>query len=160
MRRFADSMQWTEEGGGFAIHAALNERLGFLRRTYAHLLIEICLVGAVSSFVLKTPYLLQSFAMPLAGNILFYLLGLWTRGPVFVYAPGRPFVDADPEADVRWELRHENEDTRHVLNAPKFCSQHDDVKCIFLSNVQFLRRLLSSDAAFVVAAILPPPQGV
>jgi len=40
MRRFADSMTWAEDKG-FAISEALDARVGFVRRTYAHLLAEL-----------------------------------------------------------------------------------------------------------------------
>jgi len=73
MRKFAEAIAWPQDGG-FAIDAAVDERVAFIRRTYVHLLIEICLVGAVASFVLKTPVLLEKVAMPLASNLIIYLL--------------------------------------------------------------------------------------
>jgi FtsH-binding integral membrane protein len=53
MRRFSETMAWPEEKG-FAIHAAVNERIGFLRRTYGALLMQLCLTGATTSVVIKT----------------------------------------------------------------------------------------------------------
>jgi FtsH-binding integral membrane protein len=76
MRRFADTLNWAEDRG-FAIHAAVDERLGFLRRTYAFLLMEICLVAVVTSFVLKSPTLMANVAIPMALNPLFYLLAFF-----------------------------------------------------------------------------------
>lgn len=76
MRRFADTMSWSEDRG-FAIHAAVDERMAFLRRTYAYLLMEICLVGVVTTFVLRSPTLLANVAIPLASSIWIYLLGIF-----------------------------------------------------------------------------------
>jgi len=69
-------MSWAEDRG-FAIHSAVNERLGFLRRTYTHLLVEICLVGAVAFYVLHSPALLDGIAKPLMGNLILYLLAFF-----------------------------------------------------------------------------------
>ncbi|MFQ5843917.1 MAG: Bax inhibitor-1 family protein [Planctomycetota bacterium] len=52
MRRFSETMAWPQQGG-FAIDAAVNERLGFLRRTYGALLVQLCLTGAATSVVVK-----------------------------------------------------------------------------------------------------------
>lgn len=56
MRRFADSMTWAGDRG-FAIDAAVDSRMAFVRRTYAHLLAELVGVAAVVWLALRTPAL-------------------------------------------------------------------------------------------------------
>lgn len=56
MRRFAESMAWADDKG-FAISAALDSRMAFVRRTYAHLLGELAAVGLVTYLALRTPAL-------------------------------------------------------------------------------------------------------
>jgi FtsH-binding integral membrane protein len=73
MRRFAaDTMTWADDKG-FAIEAAVDERMGFIRRTYAHLVGEIVLVGLVTTLVLRTPLLLENVAWRLLGSPFLYL---------------------------------------------------------------------------------------
>lgn len=71
MRRFADSMTWADEKG-FAINAALDSRMAFVRRTYAHLLGEIVAVGLVTTIALRTEPLAK-LAMAMLGNPLIYV---------------------------------------------------------------------------------------
>lgn len=75
MRRFADSMAWTEEKG-FAINAAMNARMAFVRRTYAHLVGELAGVTAVVYVALRTPAL-QRLAEGLLGSWIIYLLAFF-----------------------------------------------------------------------------------
>jgi FtsH-binding integral membrane protein len=63
-------MTWAEDKG-FAIDAAVNERMGFIRRTYLHLLGEIGAVGLVTWITLQTPAL-SRIAVGLLSNMLFY----------------------------------------------------------------------------------------
>ena len=77
MRRFANEMTWAEDRGGFAIDAAVSERMGFIRRTYLHLGGEVLLVGAVAAFILNTPALLEGIAIPLISNLLIYILAFF-----------------------------------------------------------------------------------
>ncbi|MHC4548791.1 MAG: Bax inhibitor-1/YccA family protein [Planctomycetota bacterium] len=72
MRRFAESMTWAEERG-FAIDAAVGERMGFVRRTYVGLLIELCGVAAVTSFTIKTPALLELATRLMWTSYLLYI---------------------------------------------------------------------------------------
>ena len=58
MRKFSESMAWAQEGG-FAIDVAVSERLNFIRKTYTHLLIELCGVGLVASVVMKSETLMS-----------------------------------------------------------------------------------------------------
>lgn len=58
MRRFADSMAWPEERG-FAIHAAVNARMAFVRKTYAHLLAELAGVALIVTLAVRTPVLAE-----------------------------------------------------------------------------------------------------
>ena len=71
MRRFADSMAWTEEGG-FAIDAAVDERARFIRRTYLHLVGELGAVALATVLILQTPAL-QRLAVALWNSIFIYL---------------------------------------------------------------------------------------
>lgn len=71
MRRFADTMAWARDRGGFAIDAAVDERLGFIRRTYGHLLGELLGVSLVTWLTLHTPALL-AVATLLLSNLLLY----------------------------------------------------------------------------------------
>jgi len=82
MRRFADSMTWAKDSG-FAIDAAVNERVTFIRRTYLHLVGELGGVALATTVVLQSP-VLQRLAVGLMGNIILYLaaffgLSLLTR---------------------------------------------------------------------------------
>jgi len=76
MRKFADQMTWAEDRG-FAIDAAVDARMAFIRKTYLCLLAEILLTGVVATLVLKTPALLEGVAKPLAGSILIYILAFF-----------------------------------------------------------------------------------
>jgi len=76
MRRFAETMTFIPERG-FAIDAAVDERLGFIRRTYLHLVAELALVACIAAFVISTPALLEGVAMPLLHNLLIYLLAIF-----------------------------------------------------------------------------------
>ncbi len=76
MRTFAQTVAWPEEKG-FAIDAAVSDRIGFLRRTYSHLLMELCAVGAVTSLALRIPFLVHN-TMPV---LLVGLLGIFFLVP-------------------------------------------------------------------------------
>ena len=76
MRRFADSMTWAQEGGGFAINAAVGERMGFIRKTYSHLLVELLGVGAVTALTINTPSLM-SLANSLFGSGIWLFFGVF-----------------------------------------------------------------------------------
>ena len=81
MRRFANQMTWAEDSGGFAIHAAVNERMGFIRKTYAHLTGELLGVFLMAWMALTVPAL-RSIAEALWTNILLYVVGFF--GVAFV----------------------------------------------------------------------------
>ena len=72
MRRFADSMSWETEQGGFAINAALNERLGFIRKTYLHLGVELMAVAGVTALCLQIPAM-QKLSIALLSNFIIYI---------------------------------------------------------------------------------------
>jgi len=74
MRRFAEQMGWAADPGGFAIQASVNERLGFLRKTYGLLSLQILAVGAIAAFVINTPFLLNNVAIRLYDGIMIYIL--------------------------------------------------------------------------------------
>ncbi|MHC4954137.1 MAG: Bax inhibitor-1/YccA family protein [Planctomycetota bacterium] len=73
MRRFAEHMGWVADRGGFAIDAAVDERLGFLRKTYGLLCLQILAVGAISALLIQNEALLAQIANFLFGNIFVYL---------------------------------------------------------------------------------------
>jgi len=62
MRRFSDQMGWAADRGGFAIEAAVDERLGFLRKTYSLLTLQIVAVGAISAAILQNEALTLKIA--------------------------------------------------------------------------------------------------
>jgi len=70
MRRFADTMTWADDRG-FAIDAAVDERLGFIRRTYLHLIGELAGVALVTYITLQSETL-SKVAFMLLGNLLIY----------------------------------------------------------------------------------------
>ena len=53
MRRFSQAMAWPEQGG-FAIDAALDERMAFIRRTYSTLFIQLIGVALSTSLMIKS----------------------------------------------------------------------------------------------------------
>lgn len=71
MRRFADSMAWGEDRG-FAIGAAVDARMAFVRRTYAHLFAELAAVALLVYVAIQTPAL-QDLASGLMGSFWIYL---------------------------------------------------------------------------------------
>jgi FtsH-binding integral membrane protein len=75
MRRFSDSLAWREERG-FAIDAAMDARMGFVRRTYAHLLGELAGVALVVYVALETPAL-QQVALTLLSSWIVYILAFF-----------------------------------------------------------------------------------
>ena len=75
MRRFAESMPWAEDRG-FAISAALDSRMAFVRRTYAHLLGELAGVALVTFIALRTPAL-ESLATAMLTKPLLYVVGFF-----------------------------------------------------------------------------------
>lgn len=82
MRRLAETLSWPEERG-FAIDAAVDERLGFLRRTYLHLLLELCAIALVTSVAIRVPAVLEnSTLLGVVGlvGILFLVPRLLARG--------------------------------------------------------------------------------
>ena len=76
MRRFADQMTWAADSGGFAIHAAVNERMGFIRKTYAHLAVELLGVFLMAWMAVTVPAL-RSLSIALLSNILFYIAAIF-----------------------------------------------------------------------------------
>ena len=75
MRRFANQMTWAEDSGGFAIHAAVNERMGFIRKTYAHLTGELLGVFLMAWMALTVPAL-RSLSNALWNNFIYLLVAL------------------------------------------------------------------------------------
>jgi len=55
MRRFAQQLSWAADGSvsGFAIDAAVSERLAFIRRTYMTLLVQLCAVAGVATLMTR-----------------------------------------------------------------------------------------------------------
>ena len=70
MRRFAETLQWADDRG-FAIDAAVDERVGFIRKTYLHLTAELGAVGLLAWMGTQVP-LLQSLALALWSNFIIY----------------------------------------------------------------------------------------
>ena len=71
MRKFAEAIAWAEEGG-FAIDAAVSERMAFIRRTYTTLLIQLIGVVLATSLSIKT-----GLAMKLGwGGLIIGFLGV------------------------------------------------------------------------------------
>ncbi len=71
MRKFAEAISWAKEGG-FAIDAAVDERMAFIRRTYTTLLIQLIGVALATSLSIKT-----GLAMKLGmGGVLIGFLGV------------------------------------------------------------------------------------
>jgi FtsH-binding integral membrane protein len=68
-------MAWPEDRG-FAIHAAVDARMAFVRRTYAHLLAELVAVALVVYVSLQTPAL-ERLAGALWGSWLIYILAFF-----------------------------------------------------------------------------------
>ena len=73
MRRFSEQMGWAADRGGFAIDAAVDERLVFLRKTYGWLTAQILAVGAITALLVQNEDLLFRITQLLFGNILIYL---------------------------------------------------------------------------------------
>ena len=71
MRRFSQAMAWPQEGG-FAIDAALDERMAFVRKTYSTLFIQLIGVALATSLMVKTG--LAEKLWP--GGLLIGVLGL------------------------------------------------------------------------------------
>lgn len=90
MRRFAETMTWAEDGG-FAIDAAVDERLGFIRRTYLHLLALLAGVAGVTTAVVLSGFQL-SLPVALVGflAILFVVPRLLVPG----VSAGRQYLAA------------------------------------------------------------------
>ncbi len=76
MRRFADQMTWAEDRGGFAIHAAVNERMGFIRKTYTHLGAELLGVFFVAWMAVTVPAF-RSLSFVLWNNFIILLVALF-----------------------------------------------------------------------------------
>ena len=71
MRKFAEAISWAKEGG-FAIDAAVSERMAFIRRTYTTLLIQLIGVVLATSLSIKT-----GLAMKLGlGGLIIGFLGV------------------------------------------------------------------------------------
>ena len=75
MRRFGETMAWAKEGG-FAIDAAVNERVTFIRRTYLHLAGELGGVALATVVILQSA-VLQRVAVALMGNMILYLAAVF-----------------------------------------------------------------------------------
>jgi FtsH-binding integral membrane protein len=76
MRRFADSMTWAEDRGGFAISAALDARMAFVRKTYAHLLGELTGVAAIVAVGIRVQAL-QDVGFALMSRWYLYLIAFF-----------------------------------------------------------------------------------
>ena len=95
MRRFAEQMGWAADRGGFAIDAAVDERLGFLKKTYTHLTVQILAVGALTWTFIQNDELIAKFAGFFSGGSMgmiiylacFFGLSLVTRK---MMAGGKP----------------------------------------------------------------------
>jgi len=75
MRRFADSMTWAEDKG-FAISAALDARVGFIRRTYAHLFVELVCVTLVVALGMQSEAM-QRLAISVMSRWYLYVLAFF-----------------------------------------------------------------------------------
>jgi FtsH-binding integral membrane protein len=64
-------MAWNEDRG-FAIDAAVDARMGFVRKTYAHLLAELVAVAAVVAIGIRVPAM-QQLGVALLGNPIIYI---------------------------------------------------------------------------------------
>lgn len=73
MRRFSSQMAWAADRGGFAIDAAVDERLSFLRKTYGLLTLQIAAVGGLSALLIRNEDLLLGVTRLLFGRSLVYL---------------------------------------------------------------------------------------
>ena len=73
MRRFSEQMGWAADRGGFAIDAAVDERLVFLRKTYGLLTLQILLVGALSALLIRNEELMMQVTRLLFGRIFVFL---------------------------------------------------------------------------------------
>ena len=69
MRRFAEQMGWAAQTGGFAIDAAVDERMSFLKRTYGHLTVQIAAVGALTWAFIQNDALIEKFAGLFTGGV-------------------------------------------------------------------------------------------
>ncbi|MEM8885844.1 MAG: Bax inhibitor-1 family protein [Planctomycetota bacterium] len=76
MRRFAEQMGWASDRGGFAIEAAVDERLGFLRKTYGLLTLQILAVGGLSALLIQNEPLLISLYNLVWGHGILLTLAL------------------------------------------------------------------------------------
>lgn len=72
MRRFAESMPWADDRG-FAINAAMDARMAFVRRTYAHLFAELAATALVVYVALQVPAV-QQIAGAVMGRWYIYIL--------------------------------------------------------------------------------------
>ncbi len=68
MRKFAEAISWAKEGG-FAIDAAVDERMAFIRRTYTTLLIQLIGVVLATSLSIKTGLAMTLGLAPLRPSI-------------------------------------------------------------------------------------------
>jgi FtsH-binding integral membrane protein len=67
-------MGWAADRGGFAIDAAVDERLGFLRKTYGWLTGQIIAVAALTSLFMQSEAIVNAALNLIYGNILIYIL--------------------------------------------------------------------------------------
>jgi len=75
MRRFADSMSWAEDRG-FAISAAMDARMAFVRKTYAHLLAELIGVAAIVAVGIRVEAL-QEVGFALLSRWYLYIIAFF-----------------------------------------------------------------------------------
>ncbi len=86
MRKFAEAIAWAEEGG-FAIDAAVSERMAFIRRTYTTLLIQLIGVVLATSLSIKTGLAMK---IGLGGLLIGFLGVIFIMPKLIVPTASRP----------------------------------------------------------------------
>ena len=86
MRKFAEAIAWAEEGG-FAIDAAVSERMAFIRRTYTTLLIQLIGVVLATSLSIKTGL---AMTLGLGGLIIGFVGVIFIMPRLIVPTASRP----------------------------------------------------------------------
>ena len=86
MRKFAEAISWAKEGG-FAIDAAVSERMAFIRRTYTTLLIQLIGVVLATSLSIKTGL---AMTLGLGGVIIGFIGVIFIMPRLIVPTASRP----------------------------------------------------------------------
>jgi FtsH-binding integral membrane protein len=86
MRKFAEAISWAKEGG-FAIDAAVDERMAFIRRTYTTLLIQLIGVVLATSLSIKTGL---AMTLGLGGVIIGFIGVIFVMPRLIVPTASRP----------------------------------------------------------------------